>query len=66
MHINKINKNINFQSGLNKKLIEQCKNTDINRVKSDLFLRNIDSDFKSSKSVAFAVSKVLSIFDEYI
>ncbi len=63
MNINKINKNINFQSGLNKKLIEQCKHTDINKVKSDLFLKNIDSDFKSSKSVAFAVSKVLSIFE---
>lgn len=63
MYISKFNKNINFQSGLSKKLIEQCKHTDINKVQSDLRLKNIHSDFNSSKPVTFAVSKVFKIFE---
>lgn len=63
IHINKSNQNLNFTSGLNAKLVRQCKHTDVQYIQSQLLQKYIIADFDSSKSVAFASNQVLQIFE---
>lgn len=64
MRINKFNKNLNFTSGLNLKLVRQCKHTDVQDIQSQLLQKNIIADFDSTKPAAFVSRKVLQIFEE--
>lgn len=63
MRINNIDNKLSFQSGLSKSLIKDCKNIDVNKVECDLFLKNISSNLKSSKPLAFATINVVKIFE---
>lgn len=54
---------INFQSGLSKNLVKQCRNIDVCSVERELLQQHTKADFSSSKPVAFAVWKVIEVFN---